>query len=266
MIMAPAPFFLFTSAFDPERPLLRPECGYGRYVLCGFTARREAYPPGIESFDQRSLQIVVQTLIASWHPALRRLIAESDPESFMFIEYMVARQPPAWPSTCVTLIGDAIHNMPPVGGMGGNTGLRDAYLLARQLITETSVRSAIAAYESEMREYGFQAVNIAMQSQAQGLVSRPMLVAGQKLWFAAGRLSPALMLKNLPYAEWAQPRAWEQSPAPWTTKSSRESGGRSSLISPMAARYTIGAGACQVKNWKKAPQATSAESGPRRPE
>jgi hypothetical protein len=59
-------------------------------------------------------------------------------------------------------------------------------------------------------------------------------VAGQKLWFAVGHVNPVLMLRNLPYAEWAQPRVWEQSPPPWATMASAEFVGRSSLTSTVS--------------------------------
>ncbi|MFG2833009.1 FAD-dependent oxidoreductase [Streptomyces sp. NPDC048434] len=71
------------------------------------------------------------------------------------------RRPAAHLAGRVTLLGDAIHPMSPAGGTGANTALRDAAVLADKL---TAVRrpagpvSAVAAYETEMRRYGFAAV------------------------------------------------------------------------------------------------------------
>lgn len=72
----------------------------------------------------------------------------------------------------VTLLGDAIHAMPPSRGSGGNTALRDASLLSRSLITVarqgTPLRQALHDYEIEMVHYGFDAVRASMQGGSQG--------------------------------------------------------------------------------------------------
>jgi len=65
----------------------------------------------------------------------------------------------AWPTGPVTLLGDAIHNMTPMAGVGANTALRDADLLRRNLIEAgPDVTAAVADYERRMLEYGFAAV------------------------------------------------------------------------------------------------------------
>jgi 2-polyprenyl-6-methoxyphenol hydroxylase-like FAD-dependent oxidoreductase len=213
-VVAASPSFLFTSAFEPDQAS-RPA-----YVLCAFSARRDLYPPEIDRLDQESLKLVLETMIADWHPTLRRLIAESDPDSFMLVHYLSSRRVPDWPTSRVTLIGDAIHSMPPTGGMGGNAALRDAHLLARQLVpalrgSGTPLIPAIHAYETDMRDYGFAAVDITLRVQGQGLERRPIAVAGQRLWFALSRGIPALARLSVPYAEWARPRPWERQPVPW---------------------------------------------------
>jgi len=62
----------------------------------------------------------------------------------------------------VTLLGDAIHNMTPMAGIGANTALRDADLLRRELIGvrdgELPLSAAVARYERQMLDYGFKAV------------------------------------------------------------------------------------------------------------
>ena len=65
----------------------------------------------------------------------------------------------AWPTGPVTLLGDAIHNMTPMAGIGANTALRDADLLRRNLIAAgPDVTAAVADYERRMLDYGFAAV------------------------------------------------------------------------------------------------------------
>ncbi|MBV9581706.1 MAG: FAD-dependent monooxygenase, partial [Chloroflexi bacterium] len=59
-------------------------------------------------------------------------------------------------------LGDAIHTMTPLQGLGGNTALQDAAVLAHHLVRadrgETDVLSTIGAYEAAMRDYAFDAV------------------------------------------------------------------------------------------------------------
>ena len=82
-----------------------------------------------------------------------------------------------WPASRVTLLGDAVHNMTPMAGIGANTALRDARLLASKLASarrETPV-TAIGQYETAMRKYGFAAVRLSLRNARQatsGPISR----------------------------------------------------------------------------------------------
>jgi len=68
-----------------------------------------------------------------------------------------------WKTGAVTLLGDALHNMTPFRGMGANMALRDAAALREALVGIAHGRKdrtgALAAYEREMIELGFAAVN-----------------------------------------------------------------------------------------------------------
>jgi salicylate hydroxylase len=68
-----------------------------------------------------------------------------------------------WPTTSVTLLGDAIHTMSPARGLGANTALKDAELLCRNLAKITrrdQLLDAVSAYERDMLLYGFDAVEV----------------------------------------------------------------------------------------------------------
>jgi 2-polyprenyl-6-methoxyphenol hydroxylase-like FAD-dependent oxidoreductase len=66
---------------------------------------------------------------------------------------------PPWEPSNVTLVGDAIHAMLPTMGMGGNTSLNDAAILAGKLAAvqrgELDLVAAIGDYEHEMREFAY---------------------------------------------------------------------------------------------------------------
>src|SRR6266851_515108 len=103
---------------------------------------------------QTSAQFREQTLrhAETWHPLLRWVIAESDPSSLVGVPLHTALPVPAWPTTTVTLLGDAIHTMTPLQGLGGNTALRDAAVLRYHLVEadrgRSGLLSALHAYES----------------------------------------------------------------------------------------------------------------------
>jgi salicylate hydroxylase len=95
--------------------------------------------------------------VASWHPALRGLVERIDRSTLFSSQFKRLDPTPAWESSNVTVIGDAIHAMLPTFGMGGNTSLRDAALLTsgleRAAAGETTVAEAVGDYEEAMREY-----------------------------------------------------------------------------------------------------------------
>ena len=143
----------------------------GDYLMWGLTAQRERFPvpdATLLALDGPDLQQVALRMTARWHPTVGALIAQCVlPETFALAIHTAVPIAP-WPTTTVTLLGDAIHAMSPAGGSGANTALRDAGLLCRQLIAaargEAPLLAAVSAYERAMVAYGFDAVRASQRA------------------------------------------------------------------------------------------------------
>jgi 2-polyprenyl-6-methoxyphenol hydroxylase-like FAD-dependent oxidoreductase len=92
------------------------------------------------------------------------VLTESEPATRGGLLFSVATETPPWPSTRVTLLGDALHTMPATGGLGGNTALHDARTLVTELaeLTARPWQAVIPAYETELRAHGYAAVREAL--------------------------------------------------------------------------------------------------------
>jgi 2-polyprenyl-6-methoxyphenol hydroxylase-like FAD-dependent oxidoreductase len=138
------------------------------YVVWGlvFPARNNPFT-GSEP-DQAALHQHALALSRDFHPAIRELVARSQPEYTMPASFAAAQRPRTWRMSRVTLMGDAVHVMPPFGAHGGNTALRDAAVLAGKLQRATgqggSAEAALAEYQTEMAQYAFEAVSSAVKS------------------------------------------------------------------------------------------------------
>jgi 2-polyprenyl-6-methoxyphenol hydroxylase-like FAD-dependent oxidoreductase len=204
------PFFLFTSVFEPPAPSDRP------YLLCALIARPDVLPPDVTELDSDALRVAVDVLLSGWHPQLRRALAGSDPAERMAMSFRASRPVPAWPTGPVTLLGDAIHTMPPIGGLGGNTALRDAHLLARQLASaqhgERSAAAAVGEYEADMREYADAAIRHALEQKDQAMATGLAATFGARAWFRLCAAVPGLRRRSFARS-WqgqAEPRYWER--------------------------------------------------------
>jgi salicylate hydroxylase len=97
--------------------------------------------------------------VSAWHPALRGLVERVELASMFASHFMRLDPTPPWEPSNVTLVGDAIHAMLPTMGMGGNTSLRDAAVLAEKLAAaqreELELVAAIGAYEQDMRAFAY---------------------------------------------------------------------------------------------------------------
>jgi 2-polyprenyl-6-methoxyphenol hydroxylase-like FAD-dependent oxidoreductase len=193
LVMPPSgPASMFTSAF-PGRGALTAAISDGvglagrgldadalldhadDYVLWSVIADPRVLPD--DGADGRLLQDAALDLTRGWSPALRRLIADSDPASTGVMRFRHSTLVEPWASTTITVLGDAIHNMPPVGGLGANSALRDAAALADQLVTVRDgapLVPAIATYEAQMRGWGYAAVRRSLAGARRATSSSPV--------------------------------------------------------------------------------------------
>jgi 2-polyprenyl-6-methoxyphenol hydroxylase-like FAD-dependent oxidoreductase len=131
--------------------------------------RAEAFgiPFGARQHASVDLRDLALRSVEGLHPLVRALIREADPHSLVAVPLHTAESVPAWRTTRVTLLGDAIHTMTPLQGLGGNTALVDSALLCEHLAKvdrgRTQLQSALGRYEARMRRYGFEAVQRSLQ-------------------------------------------------------------------------------------------------------
>ena len=113
-----------------------------------------------------------------YHPVLQRFVHDAEVEYTVATALSSATRPTDWPASHVTLMGDAVHVMPPTGAHGGNTALRDAALLADRLQAGrrdgASVREAIGEYQREMIAYAFREVENSVAMLRRNNVTNPV--------------------------------------------------------------------------------------------
>ncbi|KAG5926766.1 hypothetical protein E4U42_002960 [Claviceps africana] len=132
------------------------------YILLGFSAPMSSLPADIMSLGGPALHKLLLGRTSTWHPSFRELVKRSDPSTCFPINVRTTERLRAWPSTNVTLVGDAIHTMTPGLGVGANTALLDATILAENLVRvargQQEVVTAVADYEAEMHSYAWDRV------------------------------------------------------------------------------------------------------------
>ncbi|KAL6242481.1 hypothetical protein RBB50_010621 [Rhinocladiella similis] len=105
--------------------------------------------------------------VGGWKDEIVRIVKDVDLST---VSPILLRSMPVlkdWTSSRVVLIGDSVHNMTPMAGVGANIALRDAHLLS-DLLAEAqdgkmALIEAIAKYEVEMKRYANAAVALSRQ-------------------------------------------------------------------------------------------------------
>lgn len=169
-IVSPRSDWMFVSAWREAKETASDEesPNDGDYVVWAYVAARTSYPSDVLHWDVERLCDLVRSRIKGWAPQLRSLVGGSDVSTISPVTLQSMPILQSWPSSNVTLLGDAVHNMTPMAGIGANTALRDAGVLRRALIEVAGGRKwlvdAVAGYEEEMRVYANQAIGLSTRN------------------------------------------------------------------------------------------------------
>ncbi|MFS7879607.1 FAD-dependent oxidoreductase [Streptomyces asiaticus] len=178
------------------------------YINLSIWSSHAHFPEDTTRRRGRRLIATALEAAANWHPNLRRIFELSDPEAAFPLKIATSVPVDPWPTTNITLLGDAIHTMTPGQGVGANTALRDAILLCRELTAVAGghkrLPAAIGDYEAEMIPYGFARVAESLASNGTSgddplfrpVTGRLALFAARS-YFAATSRVPALRRKFL---------------------------------------------------------------------
>lgn len=108
-------------------------------------------------------------LTRCWTPELRRIIAGQTPEDTSYISvHSASPDMEAWkPSRYVTMLGDAVHGMPPFAAQGANTALHGVQLLYQAIErhgVEGLTENIIGRFEAELRATGVEKIEQSFES------------------------------------------------------------------------------------------------------
>ncbi|GAA3612842.1 NAD(P)/FAD-dependent oxidoreductase [Nonomuraea rosea] len=138
--------------------------------IWGLLAPDRAYPDRPRDLDGAGLIRVTEALTEGWSGHVRALVRAGDPATVAHFRFHAA-DPAAdltpWPAGVVTALGDAVHAMPPTGGMAAATAIRDADVLADELARvragESTIPMAVHRYQVRMATYAADAVRASLQ-------------------------------------------------------------------------------------------------------
>ncbi|KAG8157910.1 hypothetical protein KVR01_012182 [Diaporthe batatas] len=123
---------------------------YVYWVVCTAPSQYAELLP--KTTEEKRLYMV--RVSESWHPALKLLLSSASHELSACVP-ILSSQPDIQISSgdhtgMVTLVGDAVHAMSPMGGSGGDTAIRNAADLAQTLAAEGITHDSIKDFEARM--------------------------------------------------------------------------------------------------------------------
>ena len=165
-VVPKVPGWLFASTWPSSRRDAERGAPDDGFLVWAYAAAREAYPADVDSLSPEQLQRWVVERVTGWDPRVAAMVRSSIPHSIAPVSLRSMSTLQSWQSSPVTLLGDAIHNMTPMAGIGANTALRDADELRRALSDagpETPLER-VGRYEERMRGYANEALALSTRN------------------------------------------------------------------------------------------------------
>ncbi len=159
--------WMFISTWNTIDPTSNDHAPADRYIVWAWVGSRSSYPDGVEELSGANLKDLVLARMATWPDHFNHLVNATDPATVVPVILRTMPELTAWEPSGITLLGDAIHNMTPMAGVGANTALRDALTLAEAVAAAPgSPTGAVATYERTMREYANRALTLSRRNAA----------------------------------------------------------------------------------------------------
>jgi 2-polyprenyl-6-methoxyphenol hydroxylase-like FAD-dependent oxidoreductase len=140
------------------------------YYMSVFSVHRELLKIEDDEFfamDGTRLRDLVLARTAGWHPDLRNIFAHAEVRETHPIALRATLPVERWDTPAVVPLGDAVHTMPPTGGVGANTAMQDAAVLAGALVAaqrgERDLTDALAGYQDEMVRHSTRAIEMSLK-------------------------------------------------------------------------------------------------------
>jgi len=164
---------VFLSLHDPSNgPAVNPPTGNTvpadiepPSLVWGLVAPNTRLPADLRALPASRLASIAVRLLAGWEPSVLASIAASDLSGVAAYSFFAAdpgTDLTPWVARSATCLGDAVHAMPPTGGRGAATAIRDGDLLATHLrqVRQGSTTLAVALhdYQRAMTAYAPAAV------------------------------------------------------------------------------------------------------------
>ncbi|MFI6293970.1 FAD-dependent oxidoreductase [Nonomuraea sp. NPDC050790] len=139
-------------------------------LIWGLLAPDRAFPDRPRDLDGAGLIRLTDRLLRGWSTPVRALVRAADPAATAYFRFHAAATDTdltPWPAGAVTALGDAVHAMPPTGGMAAATAIRDADVLAEELIQvrdgTSTIPLAVHRFQIRMAGYAPAAVRVSMR-------------------------------------------------------------------------------------------------------
>ena len=149
------------------------------YIMWAMVVPNQELPVEIWDSGPQFAYRQALTYVREYHPFLQKIVQAAEEEFTIVTGLNAAKHPINWKPSRITLMGDAVHIMPPFGAHGGNTALRDAALLTDKLRAayndDKAIQDVIGDYQTEMMDYAFKEVDSAKSLMKQSLNPNPLM-------------------------------------------------------------------------------------------